>query len=127
MTPLIPVSVKIALGVGTVVGATVALIKNKEALYETAESLFNKGAEYCRTKLEEAKIANQSHFADTYQDKEFSTGKTTGSNLRDESDYEDISTPDTTDFSEIETDYQDEDDDDDDELENTQPDTVSLD
>ena len=93
-------------------GATVALIKNKEALYETAENLFNKGAEYCRTKLEEAKIANQSHFADTYQDKEFSTGRSTGSNLRDESDYDDISTPDTTD---------------DDDLDNPQPDTVSLD
>ena len=35
------------------------------------------------------------NFADHYQDEEFkdvSTGKSTGSNLRDESDYEDVST-----------------------------------
>lgn len=55
---------------GTFVGATVAMINNKEAIYETAENLFNKGAQYCRSKLEEAKIANQSHFADNYQDDE---------------------------------------------------------
>lgn len=110
---------------GTFVGATVAMINNKEAIYETAENLFNKGAQYCRSKLEEAKIANQSHFADNYQDDEFSTGRSTGSNLRDESDYEEISTPDTTDFSEIETDYHDEDDDAD--IDDDHSDTVSLD
>ncbi|RCK58167.1 hypothetical protein Cantr_06369 [Candida viswanathii] len=127
MTPLIPISVKIALGVGTLVGATVALVNNKEAIYGTAENLFNKGAEYCRNKLEEAKIANQTHFADNYQDEELNTGRSTSSNLRNESDYEGISTPDTTDFSEIETDYNDEDEDDGKDIDDDQPDNASLD
>lgn len=126
----VPLSVKVALGLGTLVGATIAVINNKEAIYETAEAFFTRGAEYCREKIEEAKIANETNFADHYQDEEFkdvSTGKSTGSNLRDESDYEDVSTPETSDFSEIDTDFQDDDDLSDEKEQADDFDTASLD
>ena len=37
----VPLSVKVALGLGTLVGATIAVINNKEAIYETAEAFFH--------------------------------------------------------------------------------------
>ncbi|EMG50509.1 hypothetical protein G210_2600 [Candida maltosa Xu316] len=133
-----PLSVKLALGVGTFIGATIAVVNNKEVLYETAENFFNKGAQYCRERLEEVKVANAKHFADQYQDDELndeSVGRSTGSHLRNESDYEDVSTPETSDFSEIDTDFHDDDDEDDDDNDekniifdiNKDVDTASLD
>ncbi|EGW31631.1 uncharacterized protein SPAPADRAFT_62242 [Spathaspora passalidarum NRRL Y-27907] len=111
MVFMIPLSVKIALTVGAVVGASVAVIHNKEAILETAEHLFEQGAEFCRNKLNEAKQMNEMHFADAYEDFSFSRdeedekhetkGRSTGSRLTNESDYDEISTPETSDFSEF--------------------------
>ncbi|CAI5758876.1 unnamed protein product [Candida verbasci] len=112
---MIPFSIKVAIALGTVAGASVAIINNKEIVLETAETIFTKGAEFCRNKLEEAKQKNQqAQFADAYEDDHFKQYEEDShkSNLNGESDYEGISTPEASDFSEIETDdYMDSDDD----------------
>ncbi|RLV91821.1 hypothetical protein JA1_003598 [Spathaspora sp. JA1] len=124
MVFMIPISVKIAITLGAVVGASVAIIHNKETILETAEHIFEQGAEFCRNKLNEAKHrANEVQFADAYEDFSFSrsdedgsidekidekssgrsTGvkRSTGSSLVDESDYSEISTPEISDYSEM--------------------------
>ncbi|KAI5952768.1 hypothetical protein KGF54_003635 [Candida jiufengensis] len=120
--PAIPFTVKVAIAAGT----AVAIMKNKETILEKSIILFESATEFCKRQLEESKIKNgEVKFADDLKDHEFSNnnheeeksyGKSTSSNLRDgDSDFENISTPDTTDFSEIDTDYEPNDYDDDDE------------
>lgn len=43
----VPVSVKIALTLGAVVGAGVAVLHNKEMLFEVLERKFSQGAAFC--------------------------------------------------------------------------------
>lgn len=52
MTKAIPFSVKVALAVGGVAGAGLAIVNNKETILQAAENLFNRGAEYCHERLE---------------------------------------------------------------------------
>ncbi|KAI3406176.2 hypothetical protein KGF56_001018 [Candida oxycetoniae] len=104
----IPFSVKIAVAIGAAVGAGMAVANNQEAILQAAETIFTKSADYCRQRLDKVKIKNsQVIYADDIDDFELSEARATGSNLRDgESDYENVSTPDTTDFSEIDTDME---------------------
>ncbi|KAG7191651.1 uncharacterized protein KQ657_002920 [Scheffersomyces spartinae] len=46
---MIPVSVKIALTLGAVVGAGVAVLHNKEMLFEIMERKLSQGAAYCES------------------------------------------------------------------------------
>ncbi|KAK6459210.1 uncharacterized protein RJT20DRAFT_124399 [Scheffersomyces xylosifermentans] len=115
MPYLIPVTVKIAMTVGAITGATIAFINNKERVLETTEFILQKGADFCRQKLEEAKHANM-HFADAYEDDELShrttsepsTGHATGSNSSGHfSDYDEATTPEASDFSDEDEFYDD--------------------
>lgn len=86
-----------------------AVVSNKEKLLEATESILQKGANYCRVKLEEAKQANH-HFADSYEDHSFaetSLNHSSGLRRRKEagfSDADEATTPDDSDYS----DYDDE-------------------
>lgn len=62
-----PPSVKIAIGFGTIAGATLAVINNREKIKETAEHLFEQGSEFCRKKLDEFKQVNH-HMANNVED-----------------------------------------------------------
>ncbi|KAK6461443.1 hypothetical protein DFJ63DRAFT_182396 [Scheffersomyces coipomensis] len=117
-TNSVPLSFKIALATGAVAGAAITVITHKEEVLMAAENIFQvgerllqQGAQFCRVKLEEIKQAN-SHFADSYEDHEFSTrtrddddddqvveeeqtyGRSTGvSHLGSQSDYDELTTP----------------------------------
>lgn len=92
-------------------------------IVETAETIFTKAAEYCRHRIDSAKNgALDVKYADDFEDHAFldaaaqeeERSRATGSNLRsDDSDYDNISTPDTTDFLEIDTDFERDDEDED--------------
>ncbi|KAI5950478.1 hypothetical protein KGF57_004293 [Candida theae] len=106
----VPFSVKVALAVGGLAGAGLAVANNREAILQAAENLFNRGAEYCHKKLEENKIKNQGVFADGYEDD--ALGEEAEGNSTGYESFTDISTPNTTDFSEIDTDIESADEDD---------------
>ncbi|EAZ62835.2 predicted protein [Scheffersomyces stipitis CBS 6054] len=111
LTILVPLSVKIAMTVGAVTGAAIAIANNKEKVLETAEFVFQMGADFCRAKLEEAKVANM-HFADAYEDNEFASeapsARSTGRSYSHETDDDSATTPETSDFSDDEMFYGDE-------------------
>jgi len=112
MTKAIPFSVKVALAVGGVAGAGLAIVNNKETILQAAENLFNRGAEYCHERLEKQKIKNDGVFADGYEDGAFAKEEEEGRSTGYES-FTDIETPNTTDFLEIDTDIEPADDGDD--------------
>lgn len=98
-----PISVKVAIAVGAASGAAIAAIRNKEKILETAELILQKGADFCRHKLDETKYMNGA-FASDYADGRFyevydekSGARTTGYSETDEA-----TTPDTSDVSEDE-------------------------
>lgn len=100
-----PISVKVAIAVGAASGAAIAAIRNKEKILETAELILQKGADFCRQKLEETKQMN-SAFADDYPDGRFyevydekSGARTTGFSAYDT---DEATTPDISDVSEDE-------------------------
>lgn len=66
-----PFSVKVALAIGGVAGAGLAIANNRATILQAAENLFNRGAEYCHQKLEAHKIKNDGVFADGYEDGAF--------------------------------------------------------
>ncbi|KAI5961022.1 uncharacterized protein KGF55_004289 [Candida pseudojiufengensis] len=108
----VPFAIKVAIAAG----ATVAIIKNQDIILEKGQIVFEAAAKFCKNRLEESKMKNGPiNFADEIEDNAFSdkapekenVGRSTGSNLREnDSDYDNISTPETTDFSEIDTDYE---------------------
>lgn len=89
--------------VGAVTGATIAFVNNKEKVLETTEYILQKGANYCRHRLEKLKEANL-HYADSYGDAEFSSDnieRATGASTTgysDTYDDEEASTPEGTDY-----------------------------
>lgn len=106
----VPFSVKVALAVGGLAGAGLAIANNRETILQAAENLFNRGAEYCHQKLEENKIRSNGVFADGYEDgalAEEAEGQSTGYES-----FTDVSTPNTSDFLEIDTDIEPADDED---------------
>lgn len=99
-----PFSVKVALAIGGVAGAGLAIANNRATILQAAENLFNRGAEYCHQKLEAHKIKNDGVFADGYEDGAFAEaeeGKSTGYES-----FTEVSTPNTSDFLEIDTDVE---------------------
>ncbi|ODV79519.1 uncharacterized protein CANTADRAFT_6633 [Suhomyces tanzawaensis NRRL Y-17324] len=112
MDPLTPVpaSVKLALTIGAVTGATVAFIANREQVLETAESMFENGARFCRAQLERSR--KNKMFADAHEDNWFANQNLSNVDDSDSSD-DDMTTPDASDFaaSPETSDYYDSDDD----------------
>ncbi|CAK9439389.1 uncharacterized protein LODBEIA_P35340 [Lodderomyces beijingensis] len=106
----IPFSVKVALFMGAAVGAGFAVLNNQQVILETAEAFCNAGSKLCRQKLEAAKVrAAGVRYADQFEDGQLADAgkgeaRATGSNVRDDDSSSDsVSTPDTTDFSELDT------------------------
>ncbi|KAK6205515.1 uncharacterized protein RJT21DRAFT_16465 [Scheffersomyces amazonensis] len=106
----IPLSFKIALAAGAFAGATITVMAHKEEILQIAEDLFERGAKFCRDKLEEAKQANAAaQYAYNFEDGEFdnyetegevndSSGRSTGfSTPGSQSDYDEATTPSATD------------------------------
>ncbi|KAG7666433.1 uncharacterized protein J8A68_000024 [[Candida] subhashii] len=95
---VIPLSIKIAISIGAITGATIAIINNKETILTTAEAIFESGVRFCHEKVEEIKSANkQMHMIEQYQfndDGTATTATTTGSNSRG-SDSDEPTTPDS--------------------------------
>ncbi|KAI5959976.1 hypothetical protein CANMA_004076 [Candida margitis] len=101
----VPFSVKVALAVGGVAGAGLAIANNRTIILQAAENLFNRGAEYCHQKLEGHKIRNDGVYADNYEDGALAEDREEGRSTGYES-FTELSTPYTTDFSEIDTDIE---------------------
>lgn len=69
---LVPISIKVAITSGVIIGGTVAFLNNRERVLDAAAELLQKGADYCREKSRPIKAA----YADSYEDGElaYATG-----------------------------------------------------
>lgn len=102
-------SVKFALTAGALAGATLAVVNNKENVLKGAEYVLQKGANFCKQRLEKAHEMNM-HFAESHEDSAFATDYTY-SEARDytkndtpgdvDSDRDDATTPDVSDMSDF--------------------------
>ncbi|KAL7666833.1 hypothetical protein ABC855_g494 [[Candida] zeylanoides] len=68
----IPISVKIAVTAGALVGGAAAVIGNREKMLVTAEAILQMGADFFRRQNEKLKLANEGVFADNYSEGSFS-------------------------------------------------------
>lgn len=66
-------SIKIAVTAGALAGATIAVVNNKESVLRGAEYVFQKGADFCKERLEKAHEMNM-HFAESHEDSAFASG-----------------------------------------------------
>lgn len=55
---------KAAVTIGALAGGTIAIVNNKQKLLELSESLFQKGADFCRERLEEEKMKFSTNLED---------------------------------------------------------------
>ena len=100
-------SIKVAVTAGALAGATLAVVNNKESVLRGAEYVLQKGADFCKQRLEKAQEMNM-HFAESHEDSAFASGyvysengDSTGSNTPDEmdSDRDYATTPDVSEMS----------------------------
>lgn len=109
----VPLSVKLAVTAGAIVGGTLAVLNNKEKVMEIAGEILQKGADYCkeRTKTSPIEIievdsdaeveSKSASYASDYADGAWSSfndeGHSTGARYFSETD-EELTTPDFTDY-----------------------------
>lgn len=99
-------SIKVAVTAGALAGATIAVVNNKENVLRGAEYILQKGADFCRQRLEKAHEMNM-HFAESHEDGAFasgysyhdSTGNATPEEMESDKDY--ATTPDASDSSDL--------------------------
>lgn len=103
----VPMSIKFAVTAGALAGATLAVVNNKENVLRGAEYVLQKGADFCKQRLEKAQEMNM-HFAESHEDSAFASGYTysengdsTGNDTPDDmdSDRDYATTPDVSDMS----------------------------
>lgn len=97
---IVPFSVKAALTTGAIIGGTVAVINNREKLYEVAAEFLEKGAEFCRERSKTQPIETPA-YALEYQDGEYSNFDEEGNfidGVDEGSETDEMTTPDTTDI-----------------------------
>lgn len=106
----VPLSVKLAVSFGAVIGGGIALAQNREKVLENTAALLQKGLDFCNEQLEKTRARDERiAFAADFQDNEYAAYDDNGCELPgrrrhplQESEIDELTTPEGTD---TETDY----------------------
>lgn len=109
----VPLSVKLAVTTGAILGGTLAVLNNKEKVLELAGEILQKGADYCKERAKTSPIeiievdsdaeldTETASYASEYADGALASfndeGRSSGARYFSETD-EELTTPDFTDF-----------------------------